>query len=146
MLQATAFAVPVASIRIEKSFTGAGSSAVDVQHLLPGDVPSYTITVTNTGSTTVTNLQVADQLSASCVRSLGSLAPGTSTQFTCTGPPVQQGGFTTTATVTGQSGSTTLTSSDSTRVNVATISLAKSVAAPGSTGRAGDVLSYTFAI
>ncbi|QCR18322.1 DUF7507 domain-containing protein [Agrococcus sp. SGAir0287] len=146
MLQATALAVPVASVRIEKSFTGAASSAVDVQHLLPGDVPSYTITVTNTGSTTVTNLQVSDQLSASCVRTLGSLAPGASTQFTCTGPPVGQTGFTTTATVTGQSGTTTLTSSDSTRVNVATLSLLKSVTSPGSTGRAGDVLSYTFAI
>ncbi|SDH67923.1 LPXTG-motif cell wall anchor domain-containing protein/conserved repeat domain-containing protein [Agrococcus jejuensis] len=143
MLQAAALAVPVAAVRIEKTFTGSGSTAVDVQDILPGQAPSYTITVTNAGSSPVSNVQVADTLAPSCVRTIGTLAVGGVTQYTCTGPATNTG-LTNTATV---SGTGIISDSDTTVVNVGAISLAKTVTpSNGYTGRPGDTLSYTFTI
>ncbi len=49
-----------------------------------GGTADFTITVSNTGDVTLTNVTVTDPLSPSCNRSLGTLAVGKSKHFTCT--------------------------------------------------------------
>jgi uncharacterized repeat protein (TIGR01451 family) len=65
-----------------------------------GATATFTITVTNTGSVTLTNVTVSDPLSPNCSKTLGTLAPGQSTSFTCTQSGVSVG-YTNVATATG---------------------------------------------
>ncbi|MFT4187898.1 MAG: LPXTG cell wall anchor domain-containing protein [Aeromicrobium sp.] len=69
-------------LAIEKANDVADDATVDV-----GDVVAYTFTVTNTGNTTMTDVQVADPmpgLSALDPASVASLAPGEEAEFTAT--------------------------------------------------------------
>ena len=65
-----------------------------------GGTANFTITVTNTGSVTLTNVTVTDPLSSNCNKSLGTLTPGQSTTYTCNRGGVTAA-FTNVATVTG---------------------------------------------
>ena len=49
-----------------------------------GGTAKFTITVTNTGDTTLSNVTVSDPLSTGCDKSLGTLAVGQSKSYSCT--------------------------------------------------------------
>src|SRR5262249_47067304 len=65
-----------------------------------GSAASFTITVTNTGDVTLTNVTVADPLTGSCVKTVGTLTAGQSSTYTCSQSNVTSA-FTNVATATG---------------------------------------------
>ena len=70
------------------------------QTVAPGATANFTITVTNTGTVTLTNVTVADPLSTGCVKTIGTLAPGQSSTYTCSQTGVTAA-YTNVATATG---------------------------------------------
>ncbi|MBI1881732.1 MAG: DUF11 domain-containing protein, partial [Chloroflexi bacterium] len=56
----------------------------DNQQVASGSTVTFTITVTNTGDITLTNVTVADPLAPNCVATIGTLAPNASSTYTCT--------------------------------------------------------------
>jgi uncharacterized repeat protein (TIGR01451 family) len=70
------------------------------QSITTGDAANFTIQVTNTGTVTLTAVQVNDVLAPNCAKAIGTLAPGQSTSYTCALAAVQQS-FTNSATATG---------------------------------------------
>jgi uncharacterized repeat protein (TIGR01451 family) len=65
-----------------------------------GGTASFTITVTNTGTVALTNVAVTDGLAPNCAKTIGALAPGQSTSYTCTLGGVTSA-FTNSATASG---------------------------------------------
>jgi uncharacterized repeat protein (TIGR01451 family) len=61
------------------------------QAILTGGTATFTITVTNTGNVTLTNVTVDDPMSTACDRAVGTLAPGQSTTYTCKATNVRHG-------------------------------------------------------
>jgi uncharacterized repeat protein (TIGR01451 family) len=80
------------AIAIEKSPDG--------QSVTRGGTVSFTIKVTNTGDVDLTNVTVADPLTGSCAKTLGTLLQGASTSYTCTTDALSDS-FTNVATATG---------------------------------------------
>jgi len=76
------------------------------QAVASGGTASFTITVTNTGNVTLTNVTVADPLAPNCNRTkadipaLASMAPNAKVSYTCTRPTVTAA-FDNVATATG---------------------------------------------
>ena len=70
------------------------------QTVASGGTATFDITVKNKGNVTLTDVTVTDPLSAGCDRSVGTLAAGASTHYTCTATGVEAN-FENTATVTG---------------------------------------------
>jgi uncharacterized repeat protein (TIGR01451 family) len=81
------------------------------QTVTRGGTATFTITVTNTGDVTLTNVTVSDPLSPNCNRTIGTLAPGASTSYTCTRANVTAN-FTNVAVASGTAGGTTVTAQD----------------------------------
>ena len=67
--------VLVPSIEIQKT--------PDLQLVAVGDDATFTITVTNTGQTALTNVAVTDPLVPSCDRTIGSMAIGETQSYSC---------------------------------------------------------------
>ncbi len=91
----------------DTAFVRVQSSAIEIrkepasQLVGSGNSAAFTITVTNLGSSTKTNLAVSDPLTPDCERLAGSLAdlpPGMSVSYTCSTGPLNQT-FTNLATV-----------------------------------------------
>ena len=55
-----------------------------LQYVALGGTATFTITVTNTGDVTMTNVTVSDPQAPGCVRNVGTLNPGQSTSYQCT--------------------------------------------------------------
>jgi uncharacterized repeat protein (TIGR01451 family) len=81
------------------------------QTVTVGHTATFTITVTNTGDVALTNVTVTDALSPNCNRTIGTLAPGASTSYTCTRPNVRSS-FTNVAVAAGTAGAQTVTARD----------------------------------
>jgi uncharacterized repeat protein (TIGR01451 family) len=81
------------------------------QTVTSGGTATFTITVTNTGDVTLTNVTVSDPLSPNCNKTIGTLAPGASTSYTCTRANVTSN-FTNVAVASGTAGGTTVTAQD----------------------------------
>src|SRR5262249_13685252 len=81
------------------------------QTVSSGGTATFTITVTNTGDVTLTNVTVNDPLSPNCNKTIGTLAPGASSSYTCTRANVTSN-FTNVAVATGTAGGTTVTAQD----------------------------------
>jgi uncharacterized repeat protein (TIGR01451 family) len=81
------------------------------QTVTVGKTATFKITVTNTGDVALTNVTVTDALSPNCNRTIGTLAPGASTSYTCTRPDVRSS-FNNVAVVTGTAGDKTVTAQD----------------------------------
>src|SRR5205814_1824476 len=72
----------------------------DPQTIVKGDTATFTITVTNTGNVTLTNVTVTDALAPGCASSIGTMLAGAVVTYPCTVTNVQAG-FTNSATATG---------------------------------------------
>jgi uncharacterized repeat protein (TIGR01451 family) len=81
------------------------------QTVTRGGTATFTITVTNTGDVALTSVTVSDPLSPNCNRTIGTLAPGASTSYTCTRANVTAN-FTNVAVASGTAGGTTVTAQD----------------------------------
>jgi uncharacterized repeat protein (TIGR01451 family) len=81
------------------------------QTVTVGKTATFKITVTNTGDVALTNVTITDALSPNCNRTIGTLAPGASTSYTCTRPDVRSS-FNNVAVVTGTAGDKTVTAQD----------------------------------
>jgi uncharacterized repeat protein (TIGR01451 family) len=81
------------SINIVKSTT--------TPSILSGGSVTFSITVTNTGDTSLSNVAVSDPTTPGCARSIGNLASGASVTYTCTTDALTAS-FTNMATATGR--------------------------------------------
>lgn len=72
----------------------------DLQHVISGGVATFTIKVTNTGDTYLTNITVTDPLATNCGANIPMLAPTQSFSYNCTRNNVTAD-FTNVATVVG---------------------------------------------
>ncbi|CAO1654070.1 DUF11 domain-containing protein [Salinibacterium sp. NYA9b] len=146
LLQNAILSVPSAGINISKSYDG----TLDQQSRTATEPATFTITVTNSGVGVLQNIVVADD-QTNCARTLTgvTLAPLESYTYTCVANGPTTASYDSTASVTASTvvGNSPATGSDSTRVLLSSLSLAKTSAlAGGATGRAGDTLNYTFTI
>ena len=83
-----------------------------------GGTAKFTITVTNTGDVTLSNVQVTDPLSPGCDKSLGTLAVGQSKSYSCSKDNVTAD-FENVATATGKPPTTaTVKATDHAQINV----------------------------
>ncbi|MFC8190574.1 beta strand repeat-containing protein [Cellulomonas sp. NPDC057328] len=149
LLQTAVLSVPVAAVSIEKSFDG----TADQQWRTAGTPARFTITVRNAGSVPVdgASVRVTDVLAEACeIDGIGvDLAPGEEHEYECEGPAPTAGGYVNTAAVTAQpvGQDVVLTDTDTSAVGLTAIALDKDVAAAaGATGRAGEVVTYTFRV
>jgi uncharacterized repeat protein (TIGR01451 family) len=92
------------------------------QSVTRGGTATFTITVTNTGDVALTNVAVSDPLSPNCNRTIGTLAPGASTSYTCTRANVTAN-FTNVAVASGTAGGTTVTAQDTAPVTAKSAAL-----------------------
>ncbi|MEN9908689.1 MAG: hypothetical protein RLZZ540_1838, partial [Bacteroidota bacterium] len=129
-----------------------------------GDTITYTFAVTNTGTTTLTNVVVIDPMVGLTITGnpIASLAPGVTNlsitgTYVITQPDIDAGKVTNSALVTAKDpqnnnvtdvSGTTITTNDSTETPVgqrSTIALVKT-AVVGGTGVLGNTITYTFAV
>ncbi|MBH0008179.1 DUF11 domain-containing protein [Salinibacterium sp. SWN1162] len=146
LLQNAILSVPSAGINVSKTYNG----TLDQQSRTATEAATFTVTVTNSGVGTLQNIVIADD-QTNCARALTgvTLAPLQSYTYTCTanGPTTASYDSTATATASTVVGNNSATGSDSTRVLLSSLTLAKTSAlAAGATGRAGDTLNYTFTV
>jgi uncharacterized repeat protein (TIGR01451 family) len=81
------------------------------QTVTVGNKATFKITVTNTGDVALANVTVSDPLSPNCNRTIGTLAPGASTSYTCTKANVRSS-FNNVAVASGTAGDKTVTAQD----------------------------------
>ncbi|WP_449408277.1 DUF7507 domain-containing protein [Microbacterium maritypicum] len=146
LLRNAMLSVPTAGLQLVKTYDG----TVDTQARTATELATFTIRITNTGAGTLRNIVVTDD-QANCARNLGALtlAPLESTTYTCTATAPSSTGYVSTAEATARTvvGDFLAQDSDSTTVLLSAISLSKTSAlAPGGTGKAGDVVVYTFTV
>ncbi|MET0323885.1 MAG: AraC family transcriptional regulator, partial [Ilumatobacteraceae bacterium] len=144
LLTNSTLSVPTAGLKVEKTFNG----TADDQYRTAGEVATFTIRLTNVGAGTLTNFTVADDQTG-CARTISgvSLAPLQTYTFTCNATSPTTASYTSTATATATTvvGGFLARGTDSTAVTLSALSLTKTSAlAAGGTGRAGDVVNYTF--
>lgn len=128
------------------------TKSVDKADVAPGTAVTYTIVVHNTGDVALTNAKVADPTTPACDKTIGELAAGASTSYTC----IATINVTTTnvATVTGTDPlGNPLTKSDDAKVTVTpivvigvqTTTLAIDKRGPAK-AKAGQIISYTIKV
>ncbi len=100
---------PAPSIDIQKT--------PDTQTVFDGITATFSITVTNTGNVTLTNVAVSDAATPACDKIWASLPAGASETYTCTTVALLAS-FTNTAVVTGSYETTTVTDEDSAAVTI----------------------------
>lgn len=61
----------------------------NIQTIASGDPATFTVTITNAGSITLTNVTTVDKLTPACERELGNLAPLSATVYHCERPAVK---------------------------------------------------------
>jgi uncharacterized repeat protein (TIGR01451 family) len=79
------------------------SKSPDLQNVTTGGNAEFTITITNTGSVTFTNVTASDPLVSSCDNSVNNMAPGAVFSYGCTDITVTSN-YTNTVVVTGTPG------------------------------------------
>ena len=126
-------------------------SANPTIYTLPGNLITYTFTVTNTGNVTLSNVTVSDALFSWTFGPV-TLAPGASQTFTethtITTADISNETITNTATATGYYMSQTVEASDTETITFSaqpSISLEKA-AAPQTYSQAGNLITYSFTV
>lgn len=118
----------------------------DVQTVVSGSPVTFTITVTNTGAVTLTNVTVGDPLASVCDRTIGTLATGAFTSYTCTRPVVTIG-FTNTAVVTGTPPTgPVITNTDTARVEAINPAIAIAKTPDSQTIVSGSTVTFTLTV
>ena len=126
--------------------------------LSAGDTISYAFTVTNTGNTTLTNIEVTDPKATVTGTTIASLASGASdttsytASYTLLQADIDAGTFTNTATATGDgAGTDDVTDTDSdtqTLARTGSLTLIKTASDPADSDSngvdVGDVITYTY--
>ncbi|MGI9528970.1 MAG: DUF7507 domain-containing protein [Acidimicrobiia bacterium] len=72
-------------VLIDKWFSGDTPNEIDTQTIEPGDTPTFTIRVTNTGTANLEDVEVSDPLAPGCDASIGALAVGDFVEYECEG-------------------------------------------------------------
>ena len=152
--QTLAEAPAITLVKVGTQNKGA-NSRIDV-----GETISYSLTVTNTGNVTLSNVTVTDPVITVTGSPVASLSPGASSiltgSYTLTQADIDAGSFTNTASTEGTSPHSTLVNASDgdtqTLVQVKTISLAKTgtkdltQVAPIGVANPGDKINYTFTV
>jgi len=138
------------AIDIRKNVEGADSQSVN-----PGGTVTWTIVVTNSGNVDLENVAVTDPNGPDCANTIGSLASGASTNYTCSVSNVTAG-FTNTASVTGDpvGGGSSVSDSDPSSVTLTgpSIDIEKSTngqdadSAPGPTIAVGGAVNWSYVV
>ena len=111
-----------------------------------GDTITFTIAVTNSGDVALSNVDVTDALAPNCDRSLGTLAIGQSTTYTCTLANVTVD-FTNTALVTATPPvGPAVTASDTALVDVTGPAIVIAKTPETQLARTGDTVTFTIAV
>jgi uncharacterized repeat protein (TIGR01451 family) len=118
------------------------SKGPDQQLVRSGDPVTFTISVTNSGYISLTNVVVSDPLATGCGRSVGDLAEGEGTTYTCT-LAAATASFTNTALGFGDSASGVVSDSDIALVDVVTPSIAISKLPASQLVQSGDAATFT---
>ncbi len=117
----------------------------DLQHVFVGELATFTIMVTNIGNVTLTDVNVTDPLSPSCNRTIGTMIPGATVEYTCTVSVTAD--FVNKATATGKDPKGNSVSDDDTATvdaQKASITINKQIAQSAS-GPWSDALNTIFA-
>ncbi|MDH3308996.1 MAG: DUF11 domain-containing protein, partial [Acidimicrobiia bacterium] len=111
-----------------------------------GATATFSISVTNTGASSLTNIQVTDVLAPDCDRVFATLASGATESYSCTYTPVT-GDFTNTVEVSGTDGAgNVVTASDVADVDMINPSISLTKDPATQYVRSGDTASFTLTI
>ncbi|MBE7162894.1 MAG: DUF11 domain-containing protein, partial [Williamsia herbipolensis] len=147
LLQNAVLSVPTAALSVSKTLDGSTNN----QYRTATENTAFSISVTNNGSVSLSNIQLTFPDAETCTPSTaiaGPLSPGATTTVQCTGPPPTAASTTSSVTATGRVTSdptVSVTDTTSTNVFLSSLALTKDAAlASGATGKAGDTVNYTF--
>jgi uncharacterized repeat protein (TIGR01451 family) len=121
------------------------SKGSDQQLVRSGDPVTFIIVVTNSGYISLTNVVVSDPLATACDQSVGDLAEGVGTTYTCTLDVVTTS-FTNTAVGFGDSAAGVISDSDMALVNVFTPNIAIAKLPDRQLVQSGDTATFTIII
>ncbi|MET8847245.1 hypothetical protein [Amycolatopsis sp. NPDC004625] len=110
-----------------------------------GDAVTWTVAVRNTGDSPLAPVQVTDDTTASCARTIAGLAAGATQAYTCTANPSRTTTSRATATGTDLAGRP-VTATASATVTVITPALTLAADASPGIARAGDPITYTITV
>ncbi|EOD70016.1 DUF7507 domain-containing protein [Amycolatopsis vancoresmycina] len=111
----------------------------------PGDTVTWTIAVHNTGDSPLAPVQITDDTTASCARTIAGLAAGATQAYTCTANPSRTTTSQATATGTDLAGRP-VTATASATVTVITPALTLTADASPGIAHAGDPITYTITV
>ncbi|MGW4521023.1 DUF7507 domain-containing protein [Amycolatopsis sp. NPDC004378] len=135
LAQNMAFSVPVPELHVAMHAKQPKAHA--------GDPVTFAVAVTNPGGLPASGVQVADQVVPACAKPLGTLAPGQTVTYDCTGPAPADD-FTNTAKATGTTApGDALDGAASAHVDVLHPALGLTKTADKPAYRAGDTATFT---
>ena len=118
----------------------------DLQTIVAGGSATFTITVTNSGATALSNVTVTDALAPDCDAAVGDLAVGESSSYTCTAGGVRAD-FTNTADVSGDDPlGNPVTDSDTADVEVVAPAITISKSPDGQAVVSGGAANFTIGV
>ncbi|WIY04620.1 hypothetical protein QRX60_12505 [Amycolatopsis mongoliensis] len=138
LAQNMAFSVPVPELQVALRATRPKAHA--------GEPVTFAVAVTNPGGVAASGVQVADEGFPACAKPLGTLAPGQTVTYDCTGPAPADG-FTNTVKATGASAlGDALEGTATAAVDVVHPSLAMTKTADKPAYRVGDTATFTIKV
>ncbi|MEV6643422.1 hypothetical protein [Amycolatopsis sp. NPDC051371] len=138
LAQNMAFSVPVPELQVALRATRPKAHA--------GEPVTFAVAVTNPGSVAASGVQVADEGFSACAKPLGSLGPGQTVTYDCTGPAPDDD-FTNTVKATGTSAlGDALDGTATAAVDVVHPSLGMTKTADKPAYRAGDTATFTIKV
>ncbi len=136
LAQTVAFSIPVPDLHITKTADKAVAAA--------GQDVTFTITVSNPTESDATGVTVTDQATPGCNKTIGALAAGATSTYTCTAKVAANQGtteFRNTASVTGNQAGTSTTDTDTVDIPIPAISVA--ISPDPTQATPGDPIKYT---
>ena len=122
------------------------TKTVNPTTVLAGTQVTYTIRVTNTGDVALNNVAVADAIAPNCARTVGNLAVGAFSEYTCTAIITQDTTNTARVTAKDPQGTAVAPKEASATVDVIAPKLAIEKTVDKPVVRAGDTVTYTITV